>query len=117
MDFDLMRHRLVQARKLKGYNRKQFAEMVGIPYRTVTNYENGAREPGSDYITKVADFCNCTTDWLLGLTENPQFEDITNELDIDDEVRQLAKQYSQLSDDDRELIKKMVNSLAEKLEK
>lgn len=70
MDFDLMRQRLIQAREFIGYNRKQFAEEMGIPYRTVTNYENGAREPGSDYLTKVADFCGCTTDWLLGLTDS-----------------------------------------------
>lgn len=70
MDFDLMRKRLVEAREFNGYNRKQFAEALGIPYRTITNYENGAREPGSDYLTKVADFCGCTTDWLLGLTDN-----------------------------------------------
>ena len=69
MDFDLMRQRLVQAREHIGYNRKQFAEAMKIPYRTITNYENGAREPGSDYLTKVADFCGCTTDWLLGLTD------------------------------------------------
>jgi transcriptional regulator with XRE-family HTH domain len=70
MDFDLMRQRLVQAREFCGYNRKQFASVIGLPYRTITNYENGAREPGSEYITKVADICGCTTDWLLGLTES-----------------------------------------------
>lgn len=68
MNLDLMRQRLVAARTRIGMNRKQFAEALGIPYRTVTNYENGSREPGSDYISKVADFCGCTTDYLLGLT-------------------------------------------------
>lgn len=72
MDYELMRERLVRARELIGYNRRAFAEKLGIPYRTVTNYENGSREPGSDYITKVADFCGCTTDWLLGLSEDPK---------------------------------------------
>lgn len=71
MDFELMRNRLIEARERIGYNRKQFAEELNIPYRTITNYENGSREPGSDYITKVADFCGCTTDWILGLSDNP----------------------------------------------
>lgn len=70
MDLDLMRRRLVEAREFNGYNRKQFSQAIGVPYRTVTNYENGSREPGGDYISKVADFCGCTTDWLLGLTNN-----------------------------------------------
>lgn len=70
MDLELLRKRLIDARTALGYNRKDFASALGIPYRTVTNYENGAREPGSDYISKVADFCNCTTDWLLGLSDS-----------------------------------------------
>ena len=71
MNLDHMRQRLIAARNAAGYNRKQFAAELGIPYRTITNYENGSREPGSDYISKVADFCGCTTDWLLGLTDSP----------------------------------------------
>ena len=39
---------------------------------------------------------------------------LLNELDIDEEVKQLAQQYSLLNDSDRELIKKMIDSLAEK---
>lgn len=72
MDMDLMRKRLIQAREFIGYNRKQFAAEMGIPYRTVTNYENGEREPGGDYISKVADFCGCTTDWILGISDDPK---------------------------------------------
>lgn len=72
MDYGLMRERLVKTRQWNGYNRKQFAELLNIPYRTVTNYENGSREPGSDYLIKVADVCGCTTDWLLGISDNPR---------------------------------------------
>lgn len=64
--------RLVKAREFIGHNRKSFAEKLNIPYRTITNYENGSREPGSDYILKVADVCGCTTDWLLGLSDDPR---------------------------------------------
>ena len=64
--------RLVKAREFIGHNRKSFAEKLNIPYRTITNYENGSREPGSDYILKVANICGCTTDWLLGLSDNPR---------------------------------------------
>ena len=70
MNLALMRQRLIEARAFVGMNRKEFSEALGIPYRTVTNYENGSREPGSDYISKVADYCGCTTDWLLGLTDS-----------------------------------------------
>lgn len=72
MDLTQLRERLIKARQFIGCNRKQFAEELGIPYRTVTNYENGSREPGSEYISKVADACGCTTDWLLGLSDSPR---------------------------------------------
>lgn len=72
MDNELMRKRLVEAREFIGCNRKAFAELLGMPYRTVTNYENGSREPGSDYLIRVADECGCTVDWLLGVSDSPR---------------------------------------------
>lgn len=70
MDYDLMRRRLVEARELIGCNRKEFADKLNIPYRTITNYENGAREAGSDYLARVAIVCGVTTDWILGVSDN-----------------------------------------------
>lgn len=72
MGMAVIPERLVKAREFIGHNRKSFAEKLNIPYRTITNYENGSREPGSDYILKVADVCGCTTDWLLGLSDDPR---------------------------------------------
>ena len=78
-------------------------------------------EKGIRNITErtIRDICreyNVNSDWLINGVE-PVFEDVTNELDIDDDVKQLAKQYGMLSDNDRELVKKMINSLAEKIPK
>lgn len=70
MDYDLMRRRLVEARELIGCNRKEFADKLNIPYRTITNYENGAREAGSDYLARVATVCGVTTDWILGVSDD-----------------------------------------------
>lgn len=87
MDAELLRKRLIEARLSKNYNRKQFAEALGVPYRTVTNYENGSREPGSDYITKVANFCGCTTDWLLGRSDENESKPVTNLDDVAQEFK------------------------------
>lgn len=69
MNHNLMRARLIEARELIGCNRKEFAERLNTSYRTITNYENGAREPKSDYLVKVAIICNVTTDWILGVSD------------------------------------------------
>jgi len=111
MDFELMRKRLVETREFNGYNRKQFAERLQMSYRTITNYENGSREPGSDYLAKVADVCGCTTDWLLGLSDDarccspyatllaqgrdPQFEALRRNYDsLNEEGREKLTGYS-----------------------
>ena len=43
------------------------------------------------------------------------FEDVVGNLDIDEEVKQLVKQYSTLSDKDRALVKGIIDSLSEKI--
>ena len=54
--------RLVKIRKEKGYTRKELSDLLGIPYRTLTNYENGEREPGHSFIVRIAKEFNVTTD-------------------------------------------------------
>lgn len=59
--------RLTKIREERGYKRTELAETLGIPYRTITNYETGEREPGHSYIIKIAKLFNVTTDYILGL--------------------------------------------------
>lgn len=105
MDYALMRKRLVEAREFIGQNRKEFAETMEIPYRTITNYENGSREPGSDYIVKVADMCGCTTDWLLGLSDdarcNSPYASALNQ-SPDPQFEALRRNYDDLNGEGRE---------------
>ena len=97
--------RLVKAREFIGNNRKSFAEKLNIPYRTITNYENGSREPGSDYILKVANICGCTTDWLLGLSDNPRNNSPYSDLVVqegDSLFEALRVNYGKLNEEGRE---------------
>ncbi len=105
MDYALMRKRLVEARDFIGQSRKEFAETLGMPYRTITNYENGSREPGSDYITKVADMCGCTTDWLLGLSDDARCSSPYASLlaqGPDPQFEALRRNYGDLNEEGRE---------------
>ncbi len=118
---------LKKARLSMDYTQQQVADLMGITKSTYCGYETGKRQPDVAKIKQLARILNTSGDILLetGLDQEPPFEniattlncnDITSELDIDDDVKQLAKQYSLLSDTDRELVKKMINSLAEKIE-
>lgn len=114
MDKGLMRHRLVETREFNGYNRKEFAELLGIPYRTITNYENGSREPGSDYLARVADVCGCTVDWLLGLTDDARETSPYSDLGLfasDPLVAKILNCYNSLNDEGRERLAEYADDL------
>ena len=61
----------------------------------ITNMEKGTRNITERTIRDVCREYNVNPDWLNNGIE-PIFEDITCDLDVDDEVKQLAKQYSLL---------------------
>lgn len=52
-----MQHSLSQA---------ELAKALGIKQNTLSNYENGTTQPEISLILKIADFFNCSTDYLLG---------------------------------------------------
>lgn len=101
----IITERLIKAREDIGCNRKVFAEKLNMPYRTITNYENGSREPGSDYLLKVANICKCTTDWLLGLSDQPRNDTpslATSSLEADTLCNVLFANYKTLNQEGRE---------------
>ena len=62
--------RIKSLRSEAGYTRVELAEKLNMPQTTLRNYENNAREPGHDFLVKIAKEFNVTTDYLLGLSEN-----------------------------------------------
>lgn len=61
--------RLVEIREKYGYTRKKLADELGRPYRTITKYETGEREPGHSYIVEIAKKFGVSTDYILGATD------------------------------------------------
>ena len=61
--------RLHQLRTERNITLKTLAEHLGVTVRTITNYENGSREPNIATIIALADYFGVTTDYLLGRTE------------------------------------------------
>ena len=108
--------RLKYLREQLNLTTRAFGASINMSGGAITNMEKGTRNITERTIRDICREYNVNHDWLINGTE-PIFEDITNELDIDDDVKQLAKQYSLLSDADRKLVKMMINSLAEKIDK
>lgn len=47
----------------------EFAAFLGISRPTVGFYENGVRLPDAQILRQIADKCNVSADWLLGLSD------------------------------------------------
>ena len=62
-----MKTNLQAIRKSRGYkSAKSFAEAIGMPLPTYTNYEQGKRIMGLDVACELADALECTLDELAG---------------------------------------------------
>lgn len=54
----------------EGYNGLTLSQKLGCGYNTIYRYLQCQRAPSVDMIVVLADFFNCSTDFLLGLTDN-----------------------------------------------
>lgn len=90
--------RLKQLRKEKGLSSKSVAQALGIPPTTYSSYETGTREPYSDTLIKLADFHNCSIDYLLGITN--ERETAKEKSPPDNQIREALYQKLLLLDDE-----------------
>ncbi len=63
--------RLKETRIAANITQKQLSEILGVSERSYQNYEYGNREPNFDITIKLADYLDCSVDYLLGRTDNP----------------------------------------------
>lgn len=54
-------------------SQKELAEVLGISQRAYSHYENGTRKIPLDILISLADYYNCSTDYLLGRTKKKEF--------------------------------------------
>lgn len=50
---------------------KDIAQAAEISLRTYQRYESGERLPDTEVLTKLADYFNVSTDYLLGRSDDP----------------------------------------------
>ena len=52
-----------------GLNQVEFAKIFNVTKQTVSNWENGNRNPDSATLSKLADYFEVTVDYLIGRTD------------------------------------------------
>lgn len=58
--------RLKSEREKKGYNQKEFADVIGVTPTRLNYWEKDKREPDFLFIRKIIDALECDADYLLG---------------------------------------------------
>ncbi|MEK4062771.1 MULTISPECIES: helix-turn-helix domain-containing protein [Paenibacillus] len=70
--------RLKQLRKTRKFSMQEVAEAVGVAKSTYAGYESGYRQPTLENTQLIAKKLHTTSDYLIGLTDNPDPMEITN---------------------------------------
>ncbi|APF27866.1 helix-turn-helix family protein [Clostridium sporogenes] len=65
-----IKDRLKCERLRKDLNQTELAKFLNVSKQTVSNWENGNRIPDTLTLSKLADFFNCSVDYILGRSEN-----------------------------------------------
>lgn len=66
-------------RKEKNLSQRKVAKELGVSQAVLSHYENGLREPGLEFVAKIADYYKVSSDFLLGRTMSREDYTITAE--------------------------------------
>lgn len=67
--------RIKRLSKKKGIKLSDMFESIGLGRNTMANFKTSM--PKADNLAKIADYLNCSVDYLLGRTNNPNIDDRT----------------------------------------
>lgn len=91
--------RLRSLRKQKKLTQKQLAALIGVKNSIISFYEVGDRIPSPEIIIKLATTLGVTADYLLGIEKNESID------------------VSGLEEDDKMLVRSLVDTLRRKTKK
>ena len=105
-------NRLKELRLEKGLLQSDIAKIIDKSERTVGFYETGERDMNTETLAILADFLNCSIDYLLGKSDirNPE------KLNIDDADVAFASGVKALNDTNKMIIKNTLEALLAKQE-
>ena len=79
-----------ELRRKKGASQRTAAADLGISQALLSHYENGAREPGLDFVCRACEYYGVSADYLLGRTDEPGGETAPRLRALAEELRALA---------------------------
>lgn len=83
--------RFKKERMKTGLNQVEFAKIFNVTKQTVSNWESGKRKPDIEMLSKIAQYFDVTTDYLLGNTDKRNKTDDTDLFNLKGDVRFIKK--------------------------
>ena len=65
MDYRLFSYQLKELRKERNLTQEELGELIGISKVSISNYENGKRNPDVEMLLKFSDYYNVSIDYLI----------------------------------------------------
>lgn len=69
---DVMRNRLKELRRGRGYTQISLQMQTGIEQALLSKFENGERIPPTETLVRLAEFYNVSIDYILCRTDKPE---------------------------------------------
>ena len=63
--------RIYRLRKANGLSQKELGEAVGLSHKEISTIESGTRGTTVDKLVEIAFYFHVSTDYLLGITDDP----------------------------------------------
>ncbi len=92
---DSIAKRITRARLDLGINQKELAKKANITESSLSRYENGVREPKSAVLTRLADALEVSTDYLLGLTNEKNYDNYDMSLKSETDILDILQNVEQ----------------------
>lgn len=70
INMEEFKDRLKELRSEAGVSMEQLAQALGVSNAAICKWENGIAEPKVTYLIRLADYFECTVDYIVGKTDD-----------------------------------------------
>ncbi len=118
----MFKDRLKELRLKKGLTQEALAAHLNLPESTIRRYESSDKNtPRRERLESIADFFNVSVDYLLGRNNDPStydiFSSLLNDPQISEDDKELIKKIRELPSDKKRLVKDLLNAFANEINK
>lgn len=102
--------RITELRKAKGWSQTELAKKTGVSYTQMSRYEIRGVQPPANTLKKLADVLDTTVDFLINGDKDEKVKASLK----DAELLQQFKAVEQFNEDDKNVIKKLIDAFITK---